>query len=79
MKQFYYDIYLPITENENIEIKGIEKEVLEVFQNLNDFDMEHHDKLIYSSAIQLNSSLISNDPVIISYNAKRNFVPNIIF
>lgn len=78
-RQFYYEIYVQINENENIEIKAIEKEVLEIFEKLNDFDMEHNDKLIYSSAIQLNCSLISNDPIIIRYNNKRKFITSIIF
>ena len=79
VRRFYYEIFINIRESENIEIKPLEKEVLEIFQNLNDFDMEHNDKIIYSSAIQLNSSLISNDPVIIKYNNKRRFIPAIIF
>lgn len=78
-KNFYYEVYLGIVNNPNIEIKPLEKEVLEVFESLNDFDMEHNDKLIYSSAIQLNSVLISNDPIIIRYNNKRKFITSIIF
>jgi PIN domain nuclease of toxin-antitoxin system len=79
VKKFYYEIYIHLKENNNIEIKAIEKEVLEIFQNLNDYEMEHNDKLIYASAVQLNSSLITNDPVIINYNKKRNLIPSIIF
>jgi len=79
VRKFYYEVFTQIIDNENIEIKGIEKEVLEIFQKLNDFEMENNDKLIYSSAIQLNCPLISNDPVIIKYNIKRKFIPLIIF
>jgi PIN domain nuclease of toxin-antitoxin system len=79
VKMFFYEIYNDLRENSNIEIKAIEKEVLEIFQNLNDFSMENNDKLIYASAVQLKSALITNDPVIISYNNKRKLIPSIIF
>jgi PIN domain nuclease of toxin-antitoxin system len=79
VKMFFYEIYNDLRENSNIEIKAIEKEVLEIFQNLNDFNMENNDKLIYASAVQLKSALITNDPVIISYNNKRKLIPSIIF
>lgn len=79
VKKFYYEIYKPIVENDNIEVKPLESEVLEIFQNLNDFQMELHDKIIFASAIQLNSILITKDPIIIKYNNKRRLVSDIVF
>ena len=79
VRKFYYDIYLSILDNETIEIKPIEKEVLQIFQKLYDFKLEHHDRLVFATSIQLYSILITRDPDIIKYNKKRNLVPRIIF
>lgn len=79
VNKFYYEVFMPLKENECVEIKPIENEVLEVFKDLNDFKLENHDRLIFASAIQLNSVLITKDPMIIDYNKKRNLVPLIIY
>ncbi len=78
-RKFYYEIYSQCKDNEFVEIKPIEKDVLESFKDLSDFKLENFDRIIYASAIQLNSILITNDTKIISYNNKQALVPSIIF
>lgn len=79
VRKFYYEVFIPLKENEYVEIKPIEMEVLQAFKDLNDFKLESHDRIIYAAAIQLNSILITNDPMIINYNRKRGLVPSIIY
>lgn len=79
VNKFYYEVFIDLKENEFVEIKPIENEVLEIFKDLNDFKLENHDRLIFASAIQLNSVLITKDPMIIDYNKKRKLLPSIIY
>jgi hypothetical protein len=79
-RKIYYEIYFNITESPDIEIKPLEKEVLEEFIKIDDsvVYLEHNDKLILSAAIQLNCSIITIDPKIISYVNKTKVIPCVI-
>lgn len=72
IQKFKIEVFLPTETNENIEIKPIEKEVLEHFITLDDsrISLENHDKIIMASAMMLDCPLITSDKKIIRY-AKR--------
>jgi PIN domain nuclease of toxin-antitoxin system len=79
-KRFFYNIYIPLKENDDVEIKGIEREVLNIMTQISiDHALELHDKIIYASAIQLECPLISIDQKIVKANRSENLVPRIIF
>ena len=67
--QFKYEILSKYLNCEDVEIKGIDKEVLEIYQNINNkiVLLETHDKIILSSAIQMQGKLITNDGKIKTY------------
>lgn len=65
--EFYNTVFHPLKENEMIEIKPIEKGVLEEFTKI-PYRLEMHDKIIYSSAKEINATLITNDPSILECN-----------
>lgn len=78
--KFYYEVSLPIMNSPNIEIKPIEKEVLEYLIKIEDdlIDHEIHDKLILASAIMLNCPIITTDNSIIEYVNKYEVIPTVI-
>ncbi|WP_345952999.1 PIN domain-containing protein [Mucilaginibacter sp. PAMB04168] len=68
-EEFKYTILKPLIDNSDVEIKGIEEEVVEVFSRINDYGIkiENHDKIILSSALQMEVPLITKDGKIQSY------------
>ncbi len=74
------EIMTLIAERPNIEIKPIEKEVLENFIKINDdfIKFDNHDKIILASSMMLQWPLITSDSNIIRYNKKYKVIPNII-
>lgn len=79
-RKIYYEMYYKLRECPDIEIKPLEKEVIEEFIKIDDDleALEHNDKLILSAAIQLNCPIITTDPKIISYINKCNYLPGYI-
>jgi hypothetical protein len=80
LRKLYYEIFFKVKESPDIEIKPLEKELMDEFIKIDDsiVPLEHNDKLILSAAIQLNCSLISIDPEIISYVNKTKVIPKVI-
>lgn len=79
-KQFYYEIFIPLRDADDIEVKPIEKEVISTFSQIDsEVDLELHDKIIFASALQLQCTLITNDPKILKANKAFQYIPDIIF
>jgi predicted nucleic acid-binding protein len=78
--RFHYEVFAPISESPNIEVKPIDQEVLEnlvrIGGALADHDM--HDKIILASAMMLNCPLITTDHAIIAYVKKNPVIPFIL-
>lgn len=74
------EIMTLIAERPNIEIKPVEKEVLENFIKINDdfIKFDNHDKIILASSMMLQWPLITSDSKIIRYNNKYKVIPDII-
>lgn len=74
------EVFEPIKQSPNIEIRPIDKEVLENFIILTDADirLENHDRLILASAVALNAPLITSDRKIRKFVAKHGVIPRII-
>ena len=81
VKKFKYEIMIGIENNEDVEIKPIDKGVLENFILINDniIKLEYHDKLITASALQLNRPLITCDSKIREYIQKSKNPIELIF
>ena len=79
IEKFKSEIFYPATRNPNIEIKPIEKEVLENFIEIDDdiVNLENHDKVILASAMMLYCPLITNDPKVIKYAGRTGVIPKI--
>lgn len=62
-RRFRQDILTLYLDCEDVEIKGLEKEVMEIYNSIDDniIKLETHDKIILSSAIQMKGKLITND------------------
>lgn len=80
-RKFYYEVYTVIKQSPNIEIKPIEREVLENLQRIDGNLLHHdiHDKLIVASAMMLNCPIITTDSKIIRYVEETNAIPQVIF
>jgi len=74
--QFKYEILSPLLDNEDVEIKGIELDVLKIYSQIdnNIIKLENHDKIILSSAIHVDGVLITNDAKIQTYVEATNVV-----
>jgi hypothetical protein len=79
-EEFKYNILKPLIDNNDIEIKGIEPEVLFVLAHINDpnFKLENHDLIVLSSAVQMTVPIITNDRKIISFLNKTKLIPHMI-
>ncbi len=75
-----FEIVSLIGERPNIEIKPIEKEVLENFIMIKDkrIKIDNHDKIILASSMMLQWPLITSDSDIIKYNKRYKVIPYII-
>lgn len=81
VRQCYYEVYLRLRESPNVEIKPIEREVLENVLRMDGLMADHdmHDKIILASAMMLECPLITSDTVIRKYNARARVVPEILY
>jgi len=75
-----YEIILPIFEMPNIEVRELDKEVLENIILLDDniVNLENHDKIVLSTAMVLDSPLITSDNNIMEYVQKDRVIERII-
>ena len=80
-RKFRYEVYQRVKESPNIEVKPIDREVvesvLEIGGNLASHDI--HDKIVLACAITLNCRLITSDPEITTYNRTHRVIPDVIF
>ena len=76
-RKFYYEVFSLLKRSPNIEVRSIDREVLEnlihIGGNLKNHDL--HDKLVLASAISLESPLITTDKAIINYVSKEKPIP----
>jgi PIN domain nuclease of toxin-antitoxin system len=79
--KFRYEILSKIENNPDIEIKAIDKEVINSFCLIDDgiLKLEYHDKLITASALQLGTTLITCDSKITKYITKSHNPIKLIF
>ena len=80
VREFYYKCYVKIVDSPNVEIKPIEKEVLQQLINLKYSLPNHdiHDKLILACAMTLECPLITSDSVLIDFVQKHRVIPEIL-
>lgn len=78
--KFYYEVMTPILDSPNIEIREIDREVLERMLDIGAELEAHevHDKLILASAIVLNRPLITSDTKVIEFVKKYKIIPAVI-
>src|SRR5258705_5474349 len=79
-RKFHYEVILRIDQAPNVEIRAIDREVLENLLAIGG-TLENHDindKLILASAIALQCPLISTDSSIIKYLAETGAIPVVL-
>ncbi len=78
-RRFFYEVFKPITQSQNIEIRPIDRETLEkllqIGGTLEDHDL--HDRLILASAMALEAPLITTDREVIKYIGDNHVVPSV--
>lgn len=80
VKKFYFDVYYPLRENPDVELREIDEEVLSALIKIggNLSNHEINDKLVLASAIVLNCPLISSDGEIKKYVDATGAIPRVI-
>ena len=78
--KFLSEVLSPIIKSSNIEIREIDKEILEKFISLQDIklNLENRDRLILAVASVLNAPLITSDRKIIKFVKKHKPIPKTI-
>ncbi len=78
-RRFFYDVFMPITRSQNIEIRPIDREVLENLLQIGGILEGHdlHDRLILASAMALEAPLITTDREVIKYIRDNHVVPSV--
>lgn len=80
VKKFFFEVFTEIKESPNVEIRELDREILEQLVTIggNLHKHEIHDKLILASAMTLNAPLITTDPEIIKFAETTNNIPFIL-
>lgn len=80
-QKFFYEVFAPLKQSPNVEIRGIDQEVLENLLSIEGRLLRHdlHDKIIVASAMTLECSIITVDPEIIDYvESGKNNIPSVL-
>ncbi len=79
-RKFFYEVFTPITQSSNVEIKPIDREVLESLFSIGGNLAEHdvNDKIVLASAVMLATPLITLDEKITEYVKKSGVIPSVI-
>lgn len=78
-RMFFYEIYIPLKRSVNIEIRSIDREVLENLLRIDGKLSNHdlHDRLVLASAMALGAPLITTDDVLTAYVNEKKVVPKV--
>lgn len=68
-RKFFYEVFIPLKQSPNIEIRAIDQEILENLLDVDGCLTEHdlHDKIVVASAMTLECPIITVDPKIIEF------------
>ena len=68
-RKFFYEVFTPLKQSPNVEIRAIDQEVLENLLTVDGCLAEHdlHDKIVVASAMTLECPIITVDPKIIEF------------
>jgi len=79
-RKFFYNVFVPLRDSRNIEIRSNDRETLESFIKIDGILKHHdlHDKLILAAAMVLQATLITTDNKIINYVQQQRVIPQII-
>jgi predicted nucleic acid-binding protein len=78
--KFLAEVFEPIRNAANIEIRGIDIEVMEKFLELHDdnVSLENHDRIVLASAAVLEAVLVTSDSNLRKFVNKRRVIPYIL-
>ena len=79
-RQFHYEVFAPLTALENVEIRPVDKEIMQAMltvQTGDDGVSELHDRVVLASAIALRCPLLTRDTVITNYVSRNHPIPGV--
>lgn len=80
-RKFFYEVFTPLKQSPNIEIRAIDQEVLENLLTVDGCLAEHdlHDKIVVASAMTLECPIITVDHKIIEFvGSGKKKIPNVL-
>jgi PIN domain nuclease of toxin-antitoxin system len=80
-RKFFYEVFTPLKQSPNIEIRAIDQEVLENLLTVDGCLAEHdlHDKIVVASAMTLECPIITVDHKIIEFvGSGKSKIPNVL-
>lgn len=81
-KKISYEVFFPIKEAVNFEIRSFDRDALIKFIAIIDIEQNHkfdnHDKQILAVAMDMNCPLVTSDNRIIRYNGRKGVIPEIL-
>jgi predicted nucleic acid-binding protein len=77
---FFYEVFEPLKQSENVEIRPTDREVLENFLKIGGALRNHelHDRLILATAMSLSAPLITFDKKITDYVRETQIIPGVL-
>lgn len=80
-RKLWYEVYQRVKESPNIEVKPIDREVIESVLEIGGNLARHeiHDKIILACAMTLKCRLITSDREIGMYNTRHQVIPGIVY
>jgi hypothetical protein len=78
--RFYSEVFQPIVDNEHVEIRSIDREVMDNLSRLDGNMIGHdlHDKIVLACAMTLDSPLMTIDEDLIAYVQATNVIPAVL-
>ncbi|MDM8525467.1 hypothetical protein QUF80_19030 [Desulfococcaceae bacterium HSG8] len=80
-RKFFYEVFTPLKQSPNVEIRAIDHEVLENLLKIDGCLAKHdlHDKIVVASAMTLECSIITVDHKIIEFvGTGKCLIPNVL-
>jgi PIN domain nuclease of toxin-antitoxin system len=80
-RKFFYEVFIPLKQSPNVEIRAIDQEVLENLLAVDGCLAEHdlHDKIVVASAMTLECPIITVDNKIIEFvGSGKGKIPNVL-
>jgi PIN domain nuclease of toxin-antitoxin system len=79
-RRFFYEVFVPLRESPNVEIRAIDKEALEKVMLIGGSLARHdlHDRLVLACAMTVEAELLTTDDSVAEYVRSTGILPGVL-